>query len=144
MADFCSNLFFRGLPANSDNYASMWFWNSLLMLLACLAVVYLITLLLLSFTPLYRSPETQPLIDVDSRIQLCLTWALVVVFLLLSGVVFWLWYRGELVPEGEIWARARIITAHWTVMVVLFVVWLLLYLSGRRDIKRLQKGVPKV
>jgi len=144
MADFFNNLFFRGLPAEADNYVGLWFGNSLEMLLVCLALVYLVTVLLLSRTNLYRSERTQLLVDVDSRILLCLSWVLVFVFLVLTLIVVWLWYWGELVPEKDTWMRGKAVAAHWTVMAVLLVIWGALYWGRRHALKRLQAAIPNV
>jgi hypothetical protein len=144
MADFFTDLFLHGLPASSDSYASVWFWKSLLMLLACLVLVYLVTIILISFTSLYHNPDTLPLVDVDARIHFCCAWALLAIFVFVSAVIFWLWYRGEIVPEKEVWLRAKAIASHWTVLVILFVIWVAIYWNRRSSIKRLQKGIPNV
>src|SRR5258708_5528266 len=97
MVDFFTNSFLRGLPSNSDSYVSLWASRSMLMLLVCFALAYLITLLLLSFTTLFRSHETEPLVDVDARIHLCFSWTLLFPILVVTLCIVWLWYHSDLV-----------------------------------------------
>jgi hypothetical protein len=134
---FFTDLFFRGVVATGDFFEA-YLWHSVLLALVCAAFVYL-TLLSMLLSPWYRSDDTRELIDSDSRVKICGAWAVLAVIWFVVGTVGWIYWIGTLPGESWIWPYLRPLSAHGTVLVLLFFVWLALYRSIRGDSQQAQR-----
>jgi hypothetical protein len=118
-----------------------YFVATLEMLVICLVLVYLLTVVLLTLG-LYRSERTSWYVDTDTRIKLCGAWAAQIVFILLSLTLLWVWHRGRL-PWVSSFREYQIpLSPHWTVLTLLFLLWLAVFLNIRGELRRAQKTVP--
>ncbi len=138
---FFKNLFLRGIQTAAENFFEVYLLNSFWMLVICLVLVYLTTLVILGTSWYRKSDETRDLVDTDTRVKICGAWAIWVIMLFLVGTVGWIYWKAAL-PLGSIWLYLRPLSAHWTILILLFLIWLALYLSIRGDSRGAQRTLP--
>lgn len=142
IGQFFTDLFVRGVQIAAEGFFEAYLRNSFWMLVNSLVLIYLTTLAIL-VTPWYRnSDETRELVDADTRVKICAAWAVWAVMLFLVGTEGWI-YRNAALPVGpSFWLYLRPLSAHGTVLVLLFFLWLALYLSIRGDSRWAQRTLP--
>jgi uncharacterized membrane protein len=135
---FLKNLFLTGITVQGADYFNAYLAHSVWMLVFCLLLVYLILMTLVA-AGLYTRPESvRELVDTETRVRLCAAWSTCTVMVLLIGILSWVYYNGLLQSQPEVWLYVRPLAAHTTVLILLFLLWLVVYWGIYKETKGAQ------
>jgi heme/copper-type cytochrome/quinol oxidase subunit 2 len=136
--DFLRDLFISGVRAGPAGFAAAYLTNTVWMLLFCLILIY-VALLVTLMAGMYDRPETlREKVDTETRVKLCGVWCVFAAMVLVTGTAGWMYFQALLPPQPGLGNYLKPLAAHATVLVLLFLLWLGLHLSLRRDSKTAQ------
>jgi len=139
---FLRSLFLVGLVSGDGPYWQVLFINTLWMLLIVLAPVYLALLFGLALRAYGRTERVRELADIDTRVKLCAVWSIFSGMVLTFGTAGWLYFHQQGEPDPSRWHRLVPPSAHLTVLTLLFLVWLAVHMSLRKDSRTAKSYVP--
>ena len=140
--EFLRQLFFVGVTSGQGPFLSAYLANTLEMLAICLMLAYLAVILTLLAGVYGGTERVRELIDTEGRAKLCGVWSIYAAMLIVVGSVLWIYWRGVLPPQPDLVWYLRPLSAHATVLVLLFLIWLFLHRGVRQDSKAAQRFLP--
>ena len=139
MNDFFHRVFLQAPGSGSTDFTSDFLLGVLFITLTSCVLVYLVTLALLASA--YRSEAAARLIDAETRIKLCWSWAALAVFLLLGAAIFWIRWEDLIPHNAGLIAELSAFSCYLTAAVLIAVLWVIVYFSLHADVKRANKAV---
>jgi hypothetical protein len=134
--EYLSHIFLEAPAGSGSDYFLSYLWNTLVMLALCGLGAFVLTCVLLGIVGAYRrSAETIQFIDNDTRVKMCMGWAALIVLLAFGSAIFWIRWHFRLPGQPGILTILDFFACHLSVLVAVALIWLLIYVSIRHDLK---------